>query len=115
AAGIFYGGGADYSEDHGCDTNNFQVAWNVTIDASSFVNGFFLDCGQGKLTLSPTNQLSISFTNNNDGFGFTYGGGTRGDRTCAADSALVGYKGRDGAWLDQLQPICAPLVVNYKM
>jgi len=81
---------------------------------SQYVNGFFLDCGAGTLTLSPTNQLTIAFTNHNDKFVFQYGGGSALTDTCGSDSAIVGYNGRDGAWLDQLQPICAKLIVNYK-
>jgi hypothetical protein len=113
-AGSFFGGGTDYSTDQSCDTSQFRVAWSVPMYVSSFVNGFFLDCGAGTLTLSATNQLSIAFTNNNDKLGFRYSGGTLVTRTCGPDQAIVGYNGRDGAWLDQLQPICAPLVVNYK-
>lgn len=114
AAGIFYGTKTDYQEDDGCDTTQFMVVWNNRIDASTYVNGWHFDCGKGTLALSPTNQLSITFSNNNDNWGWTYLGGTRVTDTCGPSQAVVGYNGRIGSWMDQIQPICAPLVVNYK-
>jgi hypothetical protein len=102
-----------------CDTTQFQVAWNTRMNTSEsgnypYVHGLGLDCGLGTLTLSSTNQLTISFSNLGNGFGINYGWGSEHPQACGPSQAVVGYKGRFGGWLDQIQPICAPLVVSYK-
>ena len=68
----------------------------------------------GSLTLSPTNQLTIGFANLGNASGVNYRGGTDYQQACGPSQAIVGYNGRVGIWLDQIQPICATLVVNYK-
>ena len=35
------------------------------------------------------------------------------DRLCPSADVLVGFTVRDGAYMDNITPICAPLVVNY--
>jgi len=73
-----------------------------------------MDCGAGTLTLSATNQLGISFSNLNNHVGIDYGGGTEHPQACGSGQAVVGYNGSTGNILDQIQPLCAPLVVHYK-
>jgi hypothetical protein len=116
----FAGNDWDYSEDDPCDITQFQVVRTNIIDHDNYVEGFLFNCAQGSLTLSASNQLSISFadvspyTLMNPQYGWDYGGGGTDVDTCGAGQAVVGYNGRIGGWLDQLQPICAPIVVNYK-
>ena len=113
-AASFSGSDTDNSEDDPCDITQFQVPWTNITDTGSYVNGFLFNCASGALALSATNQLTISFTDLNNQFGWEYGGGTKHTQSCDSGQAIVGYNGRDGGWLDQLQPICAPIVVNYK-
>jgi hypothetical protein len=112
-AAQFAGSSADSSADGACDTTQFQVAWNSLMNTDTYVNGLGMDCALGTLSLSPANQLSISFSNLNNHFGINYGGGTEHPQACGSNQAIVGYNGRTGGWLDQIQPICAPIVVNY--
>jgi len=115
----FKGSGWDYYQNGVCDTSKFQVVWNTLMNTNEsgaypYVHGLGMDCALGALTLSPTNQLSIAFTNLNTHFGYDYAWGAEHPQACGASQAVVGYNGRGGAWLDQIQPICAPIVVNYK-
>ena len=121
SAPYFRGGSWDWSRTGYCDTTKFQVAWNSLMntspdgDAWPFVHGLGMDCGQGALTFTPsTKQLTIAFANQGNGFGINYGWGDEHPQACGSGQSLVGYNGRDGAWLDRIQPICAPLVVTYK-
>src|SRR5690606_17924296 len=62
----------------------------------------------------------------NDAFVVTFGdttdlpirgviGNVAWDRTCPAGSALIGFRGRAGALIDQLTLTCAPLVITAAM
>jgi hypothetical protein len=84
-------------------------------DSNTYVDGIGVACATGSATLDSFNDLSISL-------GYD-GRWAAGDwitpnvgiwQYCDADSAVVGYQGRDGLWLDQIQPVCAPIYVVYK-
>ena len=113
-AAQFYGTGYTGYFGDVCDATQFQVAWNTLMDTGTFVYGLGMDCALGVLTLSSSNQLSINFAGLGNNFGFDYGGGTQHPQACPASSALVGFNGHDGSYLDQIQPVCAPLIITYK-
>jgi hypothetical protein len=73
-----------------------------------------MDCASGTATLAADNKLSVSFASNGYGNYWYYNSGTLYQLDCAANEVLVGYDGRTGSYMDQLQPICAPLVTVYK-
>jgi hypothetical protein len=115
----FQGTGWTRYFDNFCDTSMFQVVfWSLmNTDESGpdpYVHGLGMQCGLGTLTLSPTNQLSVSFSGVGGSYGIDFAWGTEHPQACATNQAVVGYNGRDGAWLDQIQPVCAPLVFTYK-
>jgi hypothetical protein len=110
----FFGSEWDGYVDVICNPSQFQVAWNTRSNTGTFVNGLGADCARGTLTLSSTNQLSVAFTNLNNGLYVNYYGGTEHTQPCPSSSALVGYKGHYGWWMDQIQPVCAPLTFTYK-
>jgi hypothetical protein len=111
-SGYFYGGGTDDDWDYPCGAG--QMVWTTKPYTSSFVDGLYFNCGAPSLALSPTNQLTITMSNVATDYGYNYGGGTLHAQSCGPSQVVIGYKGRYGSWLDQIQPICAPFVVNYK-
>jgi len=40
--------------------------------------------------------------------------GTPWDDSCGAGELLIGFQGGQGAQMDQLQGVCAPLIVTYQ-
>jgi hypothetical protein len=118
-ASEFFGGGWTYYNGVFCDSTQFQVVWYSLMNTSEsgtypYVHGLGMQCGLGALALSPTNQLSITFSPVGSQLGYDYAWGVEHPQACGPSQAVVGYNGRDGAWLDQIQPVCAPIVVNYK-
>jgi hypothetical protein len=95
-----------------CDQG--QVLWSSQIDYSSpAVRGLLLDCARPVLTLSPDNQLAFDFASVGQPAGYDAGVAVPVVELCGANEALVGYVYRAEFEIDQLQPICAPLVVQY--
>ena len=109
-AGFFWD---DYT-DYACNVAGANMVFSTRLESSSLIDGMFFSCASPTLTLSSTNQLSITMTNTGTYYGYTYGGGTTSTQPCGASQVVVGYRGRSDLWADQLQPVCAPLVVNYK-
>jgi hypothetical protein len=110
-AGLYEDGSFDTS----CAAGAFQPVWGGRVNTDgSYVYGLGMDCADGTLSLSATNKLTISFTPKNAPLGQDYARGSEYTPNCPNGSALVGYKGRAGNVLDQIQPVCAPLVVTYK-
>jgi hypothetical protein len=91
------------------------AVWTSFTDSGQYVDGIGAGCATGSATLDSFNDLTINMSYD--------GRYAAGDWTspqagtwqyCDPDSAIIGYQGRDYAWLDQLQPICAPIWVVYK-
>ena len=97
-----------------CGTIGLVVGWRSPIYASDYVYGMGMYCASGAASLAADNRLTITFTPTANGNAWFYAGGNLAQLDCASNEALVGYDGRVGAWMDQLQPICAPLVTVYK-
>jgi hypothetical protein len=74
-----------------------------------------LTCASATATLQSNNKLNLVTTADNRtvAVGFTTGG-TAFVEPCATGEVLIGYDGRLGNWMDQVAPVCAPLVVTYK-
>ena len=91
--------------------------------ADSFVEAQGHHCSSSAVSLAADNTITFSF----GALGYSNGEfneysdpppGTFFDRDCnigqtTQNQVVVGYSIRDGAYLDNLTPICAPLVVNY--
>jgi hypothetical protein len=97
-----------------CGTVGAVAGWGTRGTAGAYVFGMGMDCASASLTLGANNQLTASFAKNGNGNYWFYPGGTAYEVNCAAGEALVGYDGRVGSWMDQLQPICAPLIFAYR-
>jgi hypothetical protein len=59
-------------------------------------------------------HLTASVAKHGNGNYWFYNAGSPYEVNCAAGEVLIGYDGRVGAWMDQLQPICAPLIFAYR-
>jgi hypothetical protein len=82
----------------------------------SYVEALGNHCGTSQVTLAANNTITFNFVPSGSTDYNAYGAtppGTFFDFACNANEVIVGFDMRDGSWLDQIQPICAPLVVNY--
>lgn len=93
--------------------------------ADSWVEALGHHCASSVVTLAPDNSITFSFVNS----GYSNGpfseysnppAGTFFDRDCnvgetPANQVVVGFSIHDGAYLDNITPICAPLVVTYQV
>jgi hypothetical protein len=105
-----------------CGSNGFVAAWYV--NGSDETGGPMLDglrsvgmsCASGAANFaSATNQLTFTMTKRAPSALYHAGkGGATFEDDCLANEVLIGFDGRDGQWIDQLQGICAPLVTVYK-
>ena len=84
--------------------------------ADTYVEGLGAHCGTSAVTLNPDDTMTFSFSTNGDVTYNTWAGqpGTFFDQACNPNEVVVGYVLHTGSWMDNVQPICAPLVVNYK-
>jgi hypothetical protein len=102
-----------------CGSTGFVPAWYVDGESdSSFTNGLGSSCATTVLTLSPTNQLSFTFTKQAGG-GNYYGylglsGASKFEDTCMNGEVLIGWDGSKGNGMDSTKAVCAPLQVVYK-
>lgn len=88
------------------------LTWLVG-QTDTWVEGFKPYCGNGTMTFNADNTLTFSFTRTGAGNFLTYPGGTQFQDNCASNEVLVGFNVRDGAWMDQIQAVCAPIQVTY--
>jgi hypothetical protein len=84
--------------------------------ADNYVEGLGAHCGTSAVTLAADDTITFAFTTNGDTSYNAYagGGGTFFDQACNANEVVVGYTLHTGSWMDNLQPLCAALLVNYK-
>jgi hypothetical protein len=91
------------------------VTYEVGV-ANTYVNGLGSHCGTSAVTLNPDNTIPISFVPDGSTQYNYYSstGGTYFDITCASNEVVVGYALHVGSWMDNIAPICAQFIVNYK-
>jgi hypothetical protein len=84
--------------------------------SDTYVEALGHHCGTSAVTFAADNTLSFNFVPSGDTSYNAYGGGAGAffQQSCAANEVIVGFNLRDGSWLDNLQPICAALLVKYK-
>ena len=98
-----------------CGATGFSPGWYAQYSSDpGGIDELGMSCAPGSLTLSATNQLSVSFTKGGSLGVYGYAFGTASEDDCAANEVLIGFDGRKGSWLDGLQAVCAPLTVVYK-
>lgn len=76
-----------------------------------------INCSTAALAFDDaTNQLSLAFTHDDadSGSASVQVNGTPWDDSCGAGELLIGFQGRTGAQMDQLQGVCAPVIVTYQ-
>jgi hypothetical protein len=104
--------GLDNNPEYACGPGS--VGWYINgYVSSSFVDGLGAGCAWPAINLSTGNQLDIQFIRIDNGGADTYYKTTAFEDACAPNELIVGYNLRFGAWLDSIQAVCAPLVVNY--
>jgi hypothetical protein len=81
----------------------------------SYVEGLGHHCGTSQVTLAADNTITFNFvqSGSTDYNAYTPPSGTFFKSACNSNEVVVGFNLRDGGWLDNIQPICAPLVVAY--
>jgi hypothetical protein len=84
--------------------------------ADSYVEGLGQHCGTSSVTLNADNTIVFDFVATGDQSFNAYTGSTAPFfiEQCPSNEVVVGFNLRTGAFLDQIQPICAALVVKYK-
>jgi hypothetical protein len=105
-----------------CGTSAFNAGWYISGAAepggagADGLDKLGMSCASGSLSFdSNTNQLTFSFTKQSASTVFSaFNGGTSFEDDCMSNEVLIGFDGRDGQWLDQLQAVCAPLTTVYK-
>lgn len=83
----------------------------VGLSDGSHVQGLGAHCGSGTINVIG-NALAFTFTSEGGGYNY-YGSSPFFDDECAINQVLVGFNLRHGAYLDNIQPICAPLFAHY--
>jgi hypothetical protein len=108
-------GGTAFSQT--CATNEVVIGFKGTVDppdaSTNWLRGFQAICGS--LTVTGTTTFSVHTTQAetlpqpppNTGMG-----STTQTRMCAANQMVVGFTGQSGGYMDQLDFICAPLVIG---
>jgi hypothetical protein len=109
------GSGVNGQDDQfACSGTGLVAGWWVQGYSSSYVDGLGMSCAVGSLSLGSDNKLTITMTKQASlGVGY-YTQSTPFEDDCAANEVLVGYQTRNGAWLDNVRAVCAPLQVVYK-
>lgn len=84
--------------------------------SKSVVDTIGIDCSTLTIALDAQNKVQFTWAADNTdsrvvGAQFT---SPPWNDTCAPGEVLIGFKGRTGAQMDQVQGVCAPLIVNYK-
>lgn len=84
--------------------------------SNSHIQGLGFHCGTSAVTLASDNSITFDFVNTGDE-SYTYytnnNTGTAFDRLCPFYQVVVGFTVRDGNYLDNITPICAPLYAQY--
>jgi hypothetical protein len=109
------GTGATDERTDDCGTSGFAAITYATGLADTAIDGLGNHCGAGTVTLASDNTLTVSFLPSGDQSynAWSNSPGTFFDQACRSSEAIVGYTLRIGTWLDNIQPICAPLQVTY--
>jgi hypothetical protein len=81
----------------------------------SYVEGLGNHCGTSAVTLAANNTITFNFMQSasTDYNSYSNPPGTFFMSACNSNEVVVGFNLRDGAYLDNIQPVCAALVVNY--
>jgi hypothetical protein len=81
----------------------------------TYVEGLGSHCGTSAVTLAADDTITFAFTNNGDLSYNAYSGtvGNFFELACNANEVVVGFAVHTGSWMDNVNPICAPLVVSY--
>jgi hypothetical protein len=87
----------------------------VTTKDRTVIESVGIDCATLSTTLGADNQLHVSFAPDADhsGTASVQISGTPWNDRCGANEVLIGFIGRTGAQMDQVQGVCAPLIIDY--
>jgi hypothetical protein len=104
-----------------CAAGGFSTAngtlGTVVGGGAPFVESLGINCAVVAPVLDTNNRLQFTFTHD-DGHSLAAAvqptSGTPWTDGCPANEVLIGFDGRTGARMDQVQAVCAPLMVTYK-
>ncbi|MDB4970878.1 MAG: hypothetical protein JWN44_6567 [Myxococcales bacterium] len=102
-----------------CGTTGLIPGWwttGVYDNSPGGLDKLGMFCGSTALTLSATNQLSLTMTKQGTGTPAGYAGlnPVAFEDDCLQGEVLIGYEGRHGNYFDFFQAVCAPLQTVYK-
>jgi hypothetical protein len=88
---------------------------SVENDGRTVIESVGANCATLALTLDSNNKLQMVMTPDtiDSGTASVQINGTVWTDSCGADEVLIGFQGRTGAQMDQIQGVCAPLSVTY--
>ena len=89
---------------------------STTTSGRIVVEAAGIDCANVTLGLDANNKLLLSFAHDavNSGIASVQVNGAVWNDTCLANEVLVGFQGRTGSQMDQIQGVCAPVTATYK-
>jgi hypothetical protein len=99
-----------------CGISGLTATHRSITQADSHVEGEGYHCASSTVTFDSTaNSIAFDFTpvvGDNNSYA-TFSGGTVSDQSCSSLEVLVGFTVRDGAYMDNITPICAQLKTVY--
>jgi hypothetical protein len=102
-----------------CAGGGFSVAngtlGSIMNGSRTVVESFGINCSIVGLALDQNNQMTLMFNHDaaNSGSASVQVNGAPWNDNCGANEVLVGFDGRTGAQMDQIQGICAPITITY--
>jgi hypothetical protein len=88
---------------------------SITTSGRTVVESAGLDCSNITVALDADNRLQLGFVPDtvHSGVASVQVSGAVWNDACGAGEVLVGFQGRTGSQMDQIQGLCAPLSVKY--
>jgi hypothetical protein len=102
--------GGGFSAATGAQGSTYTNAGHLVIESLG------INCSTVSMMLDKQNRLLLTFARDDahSGVASAQPGGDAFSDDCAANEVLVGFQGRTGAQMDQIQGVCAPLSITYK-
>jgi hypothetical protein len=103
-----------------CATGGLSAATgtrgSVMDSGRTVIESLGINCSVATLALDAGNHLNITYARDDasSGSASVQVSGTTWNDSCGANEVLIGFTGRTGAQMDQVQGVCAPLTVKYR-
>jgi hypothetical protein len=108
------GNSAQISRQDNCGLAGLATIADTSGLADIYVEGLGHHCATGSVILESDAALTLDFARDGDtSFTIFTEAGARFNQACKSNEVVVGFSLRQGAWLNAIAPICAPLQVVY--